>query len=118
MASGHVNRANRPNTWLLRPSLQSEASSCQPGAVHTWPLADMAVSTAALGLRSEKWFTLSAYQLECQAGIRYDDPDEVIDTHCSDGNLANLDKSSTASRTMSLRSLSVRSRAFFCRVGG
>jgi hypothetical protein len=21
MASGHVNRANRPNTWLLRPSL-------------------------------------------------------------------------------------------------
>ena len=21
MASGHVNRANRPNTWLLRPTL-------------------------------------------------------------------------------------------------
>ena len=41
MASGHVYRAERPNTWLLRPSLQSEDSSCQPGAVHTWPLADM-----------------------------------------------------------------------------
>ena len=41
MASGHVNRVNRPNIWLLRPSLQSEDSSCQPGAVHTWPLADM-----------------------------------------------------------------------------
>ena len=37
MASGHVNRTNRPNTWLLRPMLQSEECSCQPGAVHTWP---------------------------------------------------------------------------------
>jgi len=26
MASGHVNRANRPNTWLLRPMLQREDS--------------------------------------------------------------------------------------------
>jgi hypothetical protein len=33
MASGHEDRANRPNTWLLRPLLQSEDSSCQPGAV-------------------------------------------------------------------------------------
>jgi transposase len=32
MASGHVNRTNRPNTWLLRPTQQSEESSCQPGA--------------------------------------------------------------------------------------
>ena len=32
MASGHEYRANRPNTWLLRPMLQSEGSSCQPGA--------------------------------------------------------------------------------------
>jgi hypothetical protein len=43
MASGHVNRANRPNTWLLRPMLRREDSSCQPGAVHTWPIAEMAV---------------------------------------------------------------------------
>jgi len=41
MASGHEYRANRPNTWLLRPMLQSEDSSCQPGAVHTWPDADL-----------------------------------------------------------------------------
>ena len=41
MASGHEYRANRPNTWLHRPMLQSEDSPCQPGAVHTWPLADM-----------------------------------------------------------------------------
>jgi hypothetical protein len=39
MASGHEYRANRPNTWLLRPPLQSEDSPCQPGAVHTWPKA-------------------------------------------------------------------------------
>jgi hypothetical protein len=32
MASGHVNRANRPNTWLLRPMLQTvKKSPCQPG---------------------------------------------------------------------------------------
>ena len=42
MASGHVNRANRPNTWPLRPTLQSEDSSCQPGAVHTWPIGEVA----------------------------------------------------------------------------
>jgi len=41
MASGHEYRANRPNTWLHRPMLQSEDSPCQPGAVHTWPLTDM-----------------------------------------------------------------------------
>ena len=39
MASGHEYRANRPNTWLLRPMLQREDSPCQPGAVHTWPIA-------------------------------------------------------------------------------
>ena len=37
MASGHVNRINRPNTWLHRPSLQREDSPCQLGAVHTGP---------------------------------------------------------------------------------
>ena len=39
MASGHVNRTQRPNTWLHRPSLRREDSPCQLGAVHTWPLA-------------------------------------------------------------------------------
>jgi len=37
MASGHVNRIRRPNTWPHRPSLQREDSPCQLGAVHTWP---------------------------------------------------------------------------------
>src|SRR5476649_201546 len=36
MASGHVSRINRPNTWLHRPCLQREESPCQLGAVHTW----------------------------------------------------------------------------------
>ena len=38
MARGHVNRTDRPNTWLHRPMLQREESPCQLGAVHTWPL--------------------------------------------------------------------------------
>jgi len=41
MASGHVNRTYRPNTWQHRPSLQREESPCQPGAVHTWHETDM-----------------------------------------------------------------------------
>src|SRR6516225_9327087 len=36
MASGHVNRTKRPNTWLHRPTCMREESPCQPGAVHTW----------------------------------------------------------------------------------
>jgi len=40
MASGHVYRVNRPNTWLLRPMLRREDCSCQPGAVHTWPICE------------------------------------------------------------------------------
>src|SRR5262245_46222752 len=38
MASGHVNRTNRPNTWLHRPACGREESPCQPGAVHTWQI--------------------------------------------------------------------------------
>ena len=41
MASGHANRANRPNTWLHRPMLLREVLTCQPGAVHKWHLADI-----------------------------------------------------------------------------
>ena len=41
MASGHVNRIKRPNTWLHRPSLRREDFSCQPGAVHTWHETDV-----------------------------------------------------------------------------
>jgi len=45
MASGHVNRIKRPNTWLHRPMLQNrEESSCQTGAVHTWRLVDLGTS--------------------------------------------------------------------------
>jgi len=46
MASGHVNRTQRPNTWLHRPSLRRENSPCQLGAVHTWPLATCCPETA------------------------------------------------------------------------
>ena len=43
MASGHVNRIQRPNTWLHRPSLRREDSPCQLGAVHTWPFSTVVV---------------------------------------------------------------------------
>jgi hypothetical protein len=37
MASGHVNRIERPSTWLHRPMLRNvKKGSRQPGAVHTW----------------------------------------------------------------------------------
>src|SRR6476661_6556555 len=49
MASGHANRANRPNTWLHRPATQREVLTCQPGAVHTWLFAD----------RLDEWFEVS-----------------------------------------------------------
>ena len=49
MASGHVNRTNRPNTWLHRPSLRREDSPCQPGAVHTWHICD--ISNGCIGVR-------------------------------------------------------------------
>ena len=51
MASGHANRANRPNTWLHRPATRREVLTCQPGAVHTWHLAD--VQTALMNVRFE-----------------------------------------------------------------
>jgi len=41
MASGHANRANRPNTWLHQPAMRRDVLTCQPGAVHTWHLADI-----------------------------------------------------------------------------
>src|SRR5271169_2158976 len=54
MASGHVNRINRPNTWLHRPSLQREDSSCQLGAVHTWHKADMERCPTFVSFRGKK----------------------------------------------------------------
>jgi hypothetical protein len=45
MASGHVNRTNRPNTWLHRPTCMREENPCQLGAVHTWHTAAQLHST-------------------------------------------------------------------------
>jgi hypothetical protein len=50
MASGHVNRTNRPNTWLHRPSLQREESPCQLGAVHTWPYSEVPITVKRVRL--------------------------------------------------------------------
>jgi len=53
MASGHVNRIKRPNTWLQRPMLQNrEESSCQTGAVHTWHKTDLRECPSNVGFRA------------------------------------------------------------------
>jgi len=57
MASGHVNRANRPNTWLLRPLLHAWKSSFQPGAVHMWPIATGHILTAGVALGALRTWT-------------------------------------------------------------
>jgi hypothetical protein len=54
MASGHVNRTQRPNTWLHRPSLRREDSPCQLGAVHTWPKADILIASANVRSRANE----------------------------------------------------------------
>ena len=54
MASGHVNRTQRPNTWLHRPRLRREDSPCQLGAVHTWPIATLKCSTSGCRLLGEE----------------------------------------------------------------
>ena len=55
MASGHVNRTNRPNTWLHRPATRREDSPCQLGAVHTWhEAADCGAATSRQILRVER----------------------------------------------------------------
>ena len=56
MASGHVNRTNRPNTWLHRPATRREDSPCQLGAVHTWHIAFESVEKA------RAWYDSPAYQ--------------------------------------------------------
>ena len=53
MASGHVNRINRPNTWLHRPATRREVLTCQPGAVHTLHLADVDGGAVVSAFRSK-----------------------------------------------------------------
>ena len=63
MASGHVNRINRPNTWLHRPMLRREVLTCQPGAVHTWHLADIDADARACPLLGVKRTSAAMVQL-------------------------------------------------------
>src|SRR6476646_5216374 len=57
MASGHVNRTNRPNTWLHRPATRREDSPCQLGAVHTWHFSDLARYPTLAGLLIHRGLT-------------------------------------------------------------
>ena len=62
MASGHVIRTNRPNTWLHRPATRREDFPCQPGAVHTWHVAD--VNALPINVRFTQLGTLKAQILQ------------------------------------------------------
>jgi hypothetical protein len=41
MASGHVNRTQRPDNGCTDQNCNREETPCQLGAVHTWHLADI-----------------------------------------------------------------------------
>ena len=70
MASGHVNRIKRPNTWLQRPMLQNrEESSCQTGAVHTWQI--VLKNSKIAGLRKTR--KCSALAVSAAARLRRKD---------------------------------------------
>ena len=70
MASGHVNRINRPNTWLHRPMLLREVLTCQPGAVHTWQKADIYAAGERVRFRGQSGHDadLSVCPLMTQSG--------------------------------------------------
>src|SRR5262245_24386546 len=63
MASGHVNRTNRPNTWLHRPACGREESPCQLGAVHTCALCGLKPDISR-GPRSAQKPTLTCEQIQ------------------------------------------------------
>jgi hypothetical protein len=52
-AGGHVNRANRPNTWLHRPAKRRGDSPCQLGAVHTWHNCELREERTEFRLREQ-----------------------------------------------------------------
>ena len=52
MASGHVYRGNQAEHMAAPTNAASEDSSCQPGAVHTWPFATFSSAAQFGGYRS------------------------------------------------------------------
>jgi hypothetical protein len=75
MASGHVNRTNRPNTWLHRPATRREDSPCQLGAVHTWHLTHLPILHNHVRLA---WQTGNHLNLSISA----DGPEADLDEGC------------------------------------
>jgi hypothetical protein len=53
MASGHVNRANRPNTWLLRPMLQMKIPLANPEPSTHGPSRHLAAAQQARRFRGK-----------------------------------------------------------------
>jgi hypothetical protein len=55
MASGHVNRTNRPNTWLHRPATQREdfLANSEPSTHGTCVMSTRSAVMSAFGAKSE-----------------------------------------------------------------
>ena len=56
MASGHVNRIYRPNTWLHRPMLQNvkkALANSEPSTHGTFETCGLILKMSAVGVRSE-----------------------------------------------------------------
>jgi hypothetical protein len=64
MASGHVNRINRPNTWLHRPMLQNvkkALANTEPSTHGTFETCQRALRMSALGtLRKSRFSVVGA----------------------------------------------------------
>jgi hypothetical protein len=58
MASGHVNRANRPNTWLLRPMLQMKILLANPEPSTHGPSRHFAPHVNYVALGAKPWQAL------------------------------------------------------------
>jgi len=70
MASGHVNRTNRPNTWLHRPACKREERPCQLGAVHTWHKADIPTCPPFVRFRGQSGRVLASADEDNVGGTR------------------------------------------------
>jgi hypothetical protein len=74
MASGHVNRANRPNTWLLRPTLQVKLLLANPEPSTHGSIADTLVTVAILFFNKTFYFVPMPSMFEPSGAMSIDGP--------------------------------------------
>src|SRR5262245_16184951 len=65
MASGHVNRANKPNTWLQPTSCTAKKTLANREPSHTWHLVDILKTVTTGPLLNAKWGILASARGRC-----------------------------------------------------